>query len=597
MKCTYEDSAGVRRSCLRPNGEYSDDDTENPFITIDSDECQNGSGPSIDVTLEYRICNDNDFDMTLSNSDNYIRYRGDSVQGSVWDNNLDANTCRRESVLRTFDVCSTSRSMAIQMVGNLIGKNGNTYCRCFLRRAIRSTIENSGPTPTATPTISKSPTRSPRASPTGYPTNRPTRRPVRRPSRNPTSSPTRNPTIYPNCRNNDSYVFGMFEFNGEINKRNCDWITKNRNKVDQRRRNWCGKYIEGRYVRNACPVSCENCGNTQEPPEKFCDSESDAVITEITDPLDNNYGKYIELYFHKCGGKVISSNLKLLHWRAGDSSPSRAFVNLKGVQIRDDGFVTVCGYSNTNTVYDGREVCTLNGTAENPVVIRGTDSIALAMGTYSRNRIIDVFGNPGSSGNLAQRFTDGRAVRNINAITPSENWDEDEWIVFPGEGDQVVGIEGMDPNEWKYVRPELKSQLIITEIIDPSDGEEDAVPRFVELYAPRGRDRGMGTKDDFKLVVFHSDFENPDFRTAIYINYIPESGFITVCNPTAVSTLGVEKCAIVSDKIGGPANSNGNDQIAIISGDENNYFVVDIFGVIGEDGTGKSLLSTYLNET
>ena len=72
---------------------------------------------------------------------------------------------------------------------------------------------------------------------------------------------------------------------------------------------------------------------------------------------------------------------------------------------------------------------------------------------------------------------------------------------------------------------------------------------------------------------------------------------MVVCNSAAFRNYGVE-CAVESSDIAGPANSNGNDQITLISGDEDDgWFVVDIYGVIGEDGYGKfgDLLFLVLN--
>ena len=45
---------------------------------------------------------------------------------------------------------------------------------------------------------------------------------------------------------------------------------------------------------------------------------------------------------------------------------------------------------------------------------------------------------------------------------------------------------------------------------------------------------------------------------------MPESRFLVACNEAAYERYG-SKCAIVSDKVAGPANSNGNNQIAFIS--------------------------------
>jgi hypothetical protein len=49
-----------------------------------------------------------------------------------------------------------------------------------------------------------------------------------------------------------------------------------------------------------------------------------------------------------------------------------------------------------------------------------------------------------------------------------------------------------------------------------------------------------------------------------------------------------KKCGILDKYLEGPANSAGRDTIAIVSGDENGYFVVDVYGKIGESSGGKN---------
>merc|ERR550539_412581 len=148
-------------------------------------------------------------------------------------------------------------------------------------------------------------------------------------------------------------------------------------------------------------------------------------------------------------------------------------------------------------------------------------------------------------------------------------YDYDKWYVFPQCG-QKVGPEGMDINMWEdTVGPicGLEATILITEIVD-LDVDSYPVPRYVELYAPRKRHRGTAFNHDLKLVIFHSDSLEPHWASAVPIDYMPESGFLVICNRAAHAAYGTE-CAETSLVIGGPADSNGNDQIALISGNEN----------------------------
>ncbi len=122
-----------------------------------------------------------------------------------------------------------------------------------------------------------------------------------------------------------------------------------------------------------------------------------------------------------------------------------------------------------------------------------------------------------------------------------------------------------------------RTTILITEIVDLYI-DSLKVPRYVELYAPRMRDRGENLDVGLKLVIFHSDSEEPHWPSAVLV----------VCNWAAYEAYG-DECGIASFDLAGPMNSNGNDQIALISGDESGWSVVDIYGVIGEDGWGKDI--------
>ncbi len=315
-----------------------------------------------------------------------------------------------------------------------------------------------------------------------------------------------------------------------------------------------------------------------------CD-DTKAVITEIANPMDNRFATYVEIYFHGCANEKVSSWLKLIRWTGDSNEPANKWIQLYDTQINKDGFVTVCTGADAEEVY-GRDTCSIIGTATDPINFRGGDTIALVTGTKANGYVIqDIFGFPGLQGTYkAQDFTNGRAVRSISAMEQADEWNPEDWAVFPGEGTTEIGTAGMDPNEWKFVKREIKTKLIISEIMSPK-GDYPA-PSYVEIYAPKKSDRGQGNTDNLKLVIFYSDSLVPNFDTAVRLDKVPPTGFITVCNSKAYESLG-DGCSITTYDIGSPANSGGRDQIAIISGDESGYFILDIFGVVGEDGWGK----------
>ena len=315
---------------------------------------------------------------------------------------------------------------------------------------------------------------------------------------------------------------------------------------------------------------------------------TNVVITELASP-QQSFAKYIELYFldKNCDSLTITEDIQVISYGPGDCEPSNIVVALKGQTIRDDGFFTICNSASAE-IYYGRGECTMIGGLSSPANTRGTETIAVV---DSETKVIDIFGVPCTDPDPdnKQYFDNGRVVRKPNVWLPLPEFDYKNFHVFPSCG-QEVGHEGMDINEWKNVEGPVcapEHTILITEIVDLDVDSYTKVPRYVELHAPRKKDRGMGFNHDLKLVIFHGDSEVPHWPSAVPIDYMTENGFLVVCNEAAYQRYG-SKCAIVSDKVAGPANSNGNDQIALISGSEKGWFVVDIYGVIGEDGYGKN---------
>jgi len=110
--------------------------------------------------------------------------------------------------------------------------------------------------------------------------------------------------------------------------------------------------------------------------------------------------------------------LKIIRFDAGQIEADNFVVHLQGNFIRDDGFFTICNSINAEQLY-GRDTCTLIGGLTSPANLRGTETIAVVKGNLLEYNIIDIFGVPGQLGMESdQYFQNGRAVRNIRAITP-----------------------------------------------------------------------------------------------------------------------------------------------------------------------------------
>jgi hypothetical protein len=326
------------------------------------------------------------------------------------------------------------------------------------------------------------------------------------------------------------------------------------------------------------------------PPPPDCDFHN-VIITELASPADT-FAKYIELLFldEGCKGQVIDVNLYVGRYIDGDcdyDEDPNNYINLSGEKVGDEGFFSICNHETAEFVY-GRGKCALIGGLQSVANLRGIDTIALGKEEGADIITIDIFGVPCQScADTNSCIKNGRAVRKINVWTPQPVFYETSWQIFPGNCNQEVGPEAMDINEWKDTQGPIcppETTIIITEIVDlPGDESLLRPPRFVELHAPRLRHRGRGFRHDLKLVIFHGDSPEPNWSSAIDIEYMPENGFLVVCNRAAADLYG-DECAVTSMYLGGPADSNGYDQIALISGDEDSWFVVDIYGVIGEDG-------------
>jgi len=137
-----------------------------------------------------------------------------------------------------------------------------------------------------------------------------------------------------------------------------------------------------------------------------------------------------------------------------------------------------------------------------------------------------------------------------------------------------------------YAATQCEYNFIITEIIDPSDNPQRG---YIEIYTPNCA--GQVITDDIYIVIYkrgknNMNRENP---TSLKGLVVPDSGFIVFCATGDGKFFYKKKCDHKTG-VGSPATSNGRDQIAIVKALEGNLDgemeVLDIFGVIGEDGLG-----------
>jgi hypothetical protein len=122
------------------------------------------------------------------------------------------------------------------------------------------------------------------------------------------------------------------------------------------------------------------------------------------------------------------------------------------------------------------------------------------------------------------------------------------------------------------------SDLLITEITDPQNSSTSG--RYIEIYNSGNQD--IDLSNGYALVRWTNASTTPQSSVGL-TGIIPAGGFYVACNSATnfLATYGV--VASQSIGIGGPADSNGDDNIALLAPDGS---IIDMFGVAGEDGSG-----------
>ena len=127
-----------------------------------------------------------------------------------------------------------------------------------------------------------------------------------------------------------------------------------------------------------------------------------------------------------------------------------------------------------------------------------------------------------------------------------------------------------------------RAQVFITELADPNN---NASARFVELYNAGAAPFDLAA-NNYALLRYTNGNTSP--QTAVPLTgTIPAGGFYIISPNGAAFNTAYGFAADQDIGTGGAADSNGDDQILLIDNTDNlNPITIDIFGVIGEDGTG-----------
>ena len=122
-------------------------------------------------------------------------------------------------------------------------------------------------------------------------------------------------------------------------------------------------------------------------------------------------------------------------------------------------------------------------------------------------------------------------------------------------------------------------QVIITELADPNN---DANARYVEIYNA-GDDAVDMTDWSLKRYTNGSSGLSSNVISLTPIGSLASGAFAIIAAKGSNFQTVYGMAADISAGTGGPADSNGDDQIVLFDGSD---ILVDIFGVPGEDGTG-----------
>ena len=130
----------------------------------------------------------------------------------------------------------------------------------------------------------------------------------------------------------------------------------------------------------------------------------------------------------------------------------------------------------------------------------------------------------------------------------------------------------------------LLADVFMTELTDPQNSSDAG--RYVELYNSGDSDVDLST--GWALQRWTNGNADPQSPVSL-TGTIPAGGFYIICNDDNkfTTTYGGLDC---NQDIGGggAADSNGDDNVALLGADGS---VVDMFGVPGEDGTGTGPVS------
>jgi len=303
------------------------------------------------------------------------------------------------------------------------------------------------------------------------------------------------------------------------------------------------------------------------------------IITEIMDPVldissPNEQPRFIELYVpdNSLHGQTIEDDLKIVIFSEGSFEPDweKGF-DLKGKHVQLDGLITICNAAG-KVFYDNK--CDLESSSiiPSPVENDGCYNVAIVAGDNDKYSIVDVFGVVGTrcKGTISD-FSDGRALRLVNATYAEPEWNQYHWRIIHGANKNMG-----DPHIWTDDIPPSNCNLIITELASPSNND---LARYVELQSDNCA--GMTIGDNLKLIRYDGgDSSNPlPGQVRLEGLTIGDDGFLLLCSTEASNLAYDGKCDVIVGQ-NTAVDNEGDESVAIVLEKANGDLeTVDIFGM------------------
>ena len=264
------------------------------------------------------------------------------------------------------------------------------------------------------------------------------------------------------------------------------------------------------------------------------------------------------------------------------------------ITVTDGKWYTVnfedIGYTNTNAIFmeTSAQPVTLTKVDQTPTSnITPADSVFIGLKLSSTPSVEEKF--------YVRYSTDGFATSNLTEVTISadsgftwipaqSNGISVNYYVFSttvtnpnGDIDmQTINLINNGGSNYNYTSFQAP-KLFITEIADP---DNDLNARFVEIF--NNEDTAIDLSKGWKIGRYTNNNTSPSTPLNL-TGTIPSKGFYVVANDATNFSIVYGISADQNGGTGGPADSNGDDQIYLESP---SGIVTDFFGRIGEDGSG-----------